>query len=207
MRRARAIRYAFLVFVLVEYLFLPAEQAVQPKAGMLSNPEVFSKAKLLQPLALYVLIGSLIGLIVGPELIKVFRDQAEDATQQFVSAVRDGIKDSVGEGLSLMSAAVAAEISKALPGAFHTPVAEKTVAQGIRQIRQPAIANLVESNITENWNEALHLLERVPVADPVDYLPLAFRYWKAANVEQAIRVCEIGMHKTPAEERRIHYGV
>jgi hypothetical protein len=104
-----------------------------------------------------------------------------------------------------MSTAVAAEISKALPGAFHNPVAEKTVAQGIRQIRQPTIANLVESDNPEQWNAALQLLERVPDGDPVDYLPLAFRYWKAANVEQAIRVCDIGMHKTPTEERRIKY--
>ena len=66
-------------------------------------------------------------------------------------------------------------------------------------MRQSAIAKLVESLNPEDWSQAPRLLVQSGAADPADFLPLAFQFWKHGHVDKAIEVCELGMTKSPAE--------
>jgi hypothetical protein len=65
------------------------------------------------------------------------------------------------EGLRATGVTLADQLGKVLPHAFRLPGGDKTLTQAIRAIRQPAIAVLVQSAKTSDWDRALTLLRKL----------------------------------------------
>lgn len=150
---------------------------------------------------LYILVGSAVGLVLVHEITEHIGKEVAKTSQEFFGALQKGITTSVLEGLQVMGTIVAREVKETLPNALASKANEKTAAQGLAQMRQSAIAKLVESLNPEDWSQAQRLLVQSGAADPADFLPLAFQFWKHGHVDKAIEVCELGMTKSPRSAR------
>ena len=201
MTRGQIIRYFFLLLLALGYLFLPGEEA-HPATGIFANAEIFAKAQLLRSLFLYVVVGSIAGLIIAREVAEHFHQGLERAADRFALEIKAGVQKSLGDGLKDMGAIVADQVGRSLPGAFRPTFEEKTLPQAIAAIPQRSITKLVDSGKRSDWDEAFELLKKTNIADPADCLPLAYRYWQAGLLDMAIEVAEFSLAKA-APERQI----